>query len=220
MKKHSLWGNIKEHKKMAGSLLVLALCLGIVTAIGGVFPSAESASSQDIPEHDGDVLVDSVHVQESSEATKTEDASQKDSEKSTKQAAEKKDSELVTSDDVEDLKNSDAYFEEMRATINMDRNQVISMLTDAESTAKNSSEKENANQQKLRILQYMEQEQNVENAIKTKGLPECLVLITDSGVNVTVNKQDLNQSDVAKICDIVMRETERKAPEIIIQSKF
>ncbi|MCB6367507.1 SpoIIIAH-like family protein [Intestinibacillus massiliensis] len=56
--------------------------------------------------------------------------------------------------------------------------------------------------------------------MKTKKLPECLVLITDSGVNVTVNKQDLNQSDVAKICDVIMRETGRKAPEIVIQSKF
>lgn len=219
MKKRSLWESIKAHKKMAGSLLVLALCLGVVTAIGGVFPSAQSASSQEIPEHDGDVLVDSIHVEETSEAAKTGDASQKASEQDSEKG-KKKDSELVTSDDVEDLKNSDTYFEEMRATINMDRNQVISMLTDAESTAKNDTEKENANQQKLRILQYMEQEQNVEAAIKTKGLPECLVLITDSGVNVTVNKQDLNQSDVAKICDIVMRETERKAPEIIIQSKF
>ena len=102
----------------------------------------------------------------------------------------------------------------------MDRNQVISMLTDAETTADSSSEKESATQQKLKLLKYMEQEQNVENAIKTKKLPECLVLITDSGVNVTVNKQDLNQSDVAKICDVIMRETGRKAPEIVIHSKL
>ena len=118
------------------------------------------------------------------------------------------------------MENSDTYFEEMRATINMDRNEVISMLTDAENTAEGSSEKENATQQKLQLLEYMEQEQNVENAIRTKGLPECLVLITESGVNVTVDKQDLNQSDVAKICDVVMRETGRKAPDIIIQSRF
>ena len=74
----------------------------------------------------------------------------------------------VTSDDVSDLENTDTYFEEMRATINMDRNQVISMLTDAETTADSSSEKESATQQKLKLLKYMEQEQNVENAIKTK----------------------------------------------------
>lgn len=208
MKKHNMWENLKKHKKLVSSLLALALCLGVVTAIGGVFPSSDSIkSSQDIPEHDGDVLVDSINVTD-----ETADSGEK--------AKKGKDTQLVTSDDVGELKNSDTYFEEMRATINMDRNQVISMLTDTETTAKTSAEKSNANQQKIKLLEYMEQEQNVENVIRAKGLPDCLVLITDSGVNVTVNKQDLNQSDVAKICDVVMRQTGRKAPEIVVQSKF
>ena len=34
------------------------------------------------------------------------------------------------------------------------------------------------------------------------------------------NKQELNDNDVAKICDIVMRETGLIACQIIIQSKF
>lgn len=219
MKKRNVWESIKKHKKIVSGIFVVALCLGIVTAVGGVFPSPDSVkSSQDIPEHDGDVLVDSINIREE---TKAGDKAASQKEAADKKSAKKeKNSQMVTSDDVADLKNSDAYFEEMRATINMDRNQVISMLTDAESTAKNDTEKESANQQKLKLLQYMEQEQNVENAIKTKGLPQCLVLITDNGVNVTVNKQELNQSDVAKICDVVMRETGKKAPEIVIQSKF
>lgn len=214
MKKKNLWQRIKKHKKAVSGLLVVALCLGIVTAVGGVFPSSDSvSSSQDIPEHDGDVLVDSVNVREETKKEEKKTAKKESTGESKKTA-------MVTSDDVSDLKKSDTYFEEMRATINMDRNQVISMLTDAETTAKTDAEKSNANQQKMRILQFMEQEQNVENAIKAKGLPQCLVLITENGVNVTVNKQDLNQSDVAKICDVVMRETGKKAPEIVIQSKF
>ena len=214
MKKHTFWERVKRHKKMLGGVCVFALCIGILAAAGGGLKTPDAVkSNQTIPEHDGDVLVDSIHVQEETEASKD---GQKDSQKE----SSKKDSELVTSDDVSDLENSDTYFEEMRATIHMDRNEVISMLTDAENTAEGSSEKENATQQKLQLLEYMEQEQNVENAIRTKGLPECLVLITESGVNVTVDKQDLNQSDVAKICDVVMRETGRKAPDIIIQSRF
>lgn len=214
MKKHTFWERVKRHKKMLGGVCIFALCIGILAAAGGGLKTPDAVkSNQAIPEHDGDVLVDSIHVQEETEASKH---GQKDSQKE----SSKKDSELVTSDDVSDLENSDTYFEEMRATINMDRNEVISMLTDAENTAEGSSEKENATQQKLQLLEYMEQEQNVENAIRTKGLPECLVLITESGVNVTVDKQDLNQSDVAKICDVVMRETGRKAPDIIIQSRF
>lgn len=219
MKKRNLWERIKKHKKVLSGVFVVALCLGIVTAAGGVFPSSDSVkSSRDIPEHDGDVLVDSINVREE---TKAEEKAASEGQAAQKESSKKaRGSKAVTSDDVADLKNADTYFEEMRATITMDRNQVISMLTDAESTAKSDTEKESANQQKMKLLQYMEQEQNVENAIKAKGLPQCLVLITDNGVNVTVNKQDLNQSDVAKICDVVMRETGKKAPEIVIQSKF
>ena len=217
MKKHTFWERVKRHKKMLGGVCVFALCIGILAAAGGGLKTPDAVkSNQAILEHDGDVLVDSIHVQEETGASGETKASKENS------GTEKteQDSELVTSDDVSDLKNSDTYFEEMRATINMDRNEVISMLTDAENTAANSTEKENASQQKLQLLEYMEQEQNVENAIRTKGLPECLVLITESSVNVTVDKQDLNQSDVAKICDVVMRQTGRKAPEIIVQSKF
>ena len=202
MKKERVWEQIKRHKRAVQGVFVILLCLAVVTAIGGVFPAKDAAN---IPEHDGDVLVDSLAVDTGSNVGK---------EKS------KTETELVTSDDVSDLKNADTYFEEMRATINMDRNQVIAMLTDAEAQAGSSQEKENASKQKLQILHYMEQEQNAENIIKAKGLPQCLVLITDTSVNVTVDKQDLKQSDVAKICDVIMRETGRKAPEIVIQSKY
>ncbi len=65
----------------------------------------------------------------------------------------------------------------------------------------------------------MDQEQIIEKLIKTKDLPEALVIITDNSVNVTVNTQELLRSDVAKIYDIVMRETGRDAGEIVVQNK-
>ena len=90
----------------------------------------------------------------------------------------------------------------------MDRNQVISMLTDVIAETKDGPEKNNATQQKLKIIDYMEKERTIENLIENKGFPETLVLMTDNSITVTVNKQEITQSDVAKICDIVMRETE------------
>lgn len=214
MKKQNVWKAVKKHKKAVAGLLTLAVCFGVISAVGGVFPAKETAAgSSDIPEHDGDILVDSLQIDDGGKTDSSKPEAKTEKGKS-------KDSRLVTSDDINELKNTDTYFEEMRATINMDRNQMISMLTDTESQAANQSERQNANDQKLKILEYMEQEQNVENVIRTKKLPECLVLITDSGINITVNKQDLKQADVAKICDIVMRETGRKASEIVIQSKF
>ncbi|MDD2217661.1 MAG: SpoIIIAH-like family protein [Eubacteriales bacterium] len=160
--------------------------------------------SPEISPHDGDVLVDSLKL------TKLPgDAGNGELP-----------SEMVTSDDISDLKNSDTYFNEARATVNMDRNQIISMLSDVIAEAQTATEKENASAQKLKIIEYMDKEKTIENLILTKGLPECMVLITDNAVNVTVNKQDLTQSDIAKIYDITMRETGRSASGIIIQSKY
>ena len=195
------------NKRKIKALVAFILCIGLLATAGTITNRQEARMTAEIPEHDGDVLVDSLNVQQ-------EDAS---SEEGTDDGSE---TETVTSDDVSELEQSDSYFQEMRATINLDRNQVISMLTDAAATAETSAAKENASQQKLELLENMQKEQDVENAIAAKGLPECLVLITESGVNVTVNKQDLTDTDVAKICDIVMRETDRPASEIIIQSKF
>lgn len=128
---------------------------------------------------------------------------------------------IVTSDDLSETTNADAYFDEARATINMDRNQVISMLTDViEETKDGTAEKNNATQQKLKIIDYMNKEKVIENLIKNKGFTDALVLMTDNSVNVTINKQEISQSDVAKICDIVMRETGRDASQIVIQSKY
>jgi len=203
---------MKMKKKIIKKSLIAAACFCIVIA-GCLITENKTNNTANIPEHDGDVLVDSLNI-------KQEPEENKDTEKEEQAGTKTEDTELVTSDDVSELEQSDSYFQEMRATINLDRNEVIAMLTDAEATAENSTEKDNASEQKTQLLENMQKEQEVESAIAAKGLPECLVLITENGVNVTVNKQDLTENDVAKICDIVMRETDRSASQIIIQSKF
>ena len=99
----------------------------------------------------------------------------------------------------------------------MDRNKIISMLTEAESSASTRAEKEEASAEKMRLLNYMEQEKTIETLIKNKGLPDTFVVITDTGVNVTVDSEKLDQNMVTKICEIVMRQTDRKASEIVVQ---
>ncbi|MDO4544821.1 MAG: SpoIIIAH-like family protein [Bacillota bacterium] len=194
----SIFSFIKNNKKKVSLLAALMICLGVYTAIGGIFP--DEAANDDIPLHDGDVLVDSLNV---------DDGENK--------AEGKSDSELVTSDDVSELENTDTYFQELRATLDMDRNKIISMLSESESSASTKAEKEEATAEKMKLLTYMEQEKTVETLIKNKGLPETFVVITDSGVNVTVNTKELDQAMVTKICDILMRETGRKASEIVVQ---
>ena len=122
----------------------------------------------EIPVHDGDVLVDSLAVSEDEKPT--------------------------------------GPFEEMRAALDLERNKLLSSL--------------DSEQEKKRITGYMEKELAVESLIKSKNLPSSYVVITEGGVSVTVDKQELDTNTVAKICDIVMRETGRSADKIVIQSKY
>ena len=197
-KKNKYFSFIGKNKKKVAVLAALMVCIGTFIAVRDGSPDKEA--NEYIPLHDGDVLVDSLNVEE---------------EKGEDQSSDSKDSELVTSDDVSE--NTDTYFQELRATLDMDRNQIISMLTEAEESASTKAEKDEASAEKMRLLDYMEKEKTVETLIKNKGIPECFVVITDSGVNVTVNTEKLDQSTVTKICEIVMRQTGVKASEIVVQ---
>ena len=142
-----------------------ALCLILVFGAGLL---VTSQMGNEIPVHDGDVLVDSLAV--------SEDA------------------------------DKEGTFEEMRAALDLERNKLLSSM--------------DSEQEKKRITGYMEKELSVESLIKSKNLPSSYVVITESCVTVTVDKQELDTNPVAKICDIVMRETGRTADKIVIQSKY
>lgn len=142
-----------------------ALCLILVFGAGLV---VTSQMGNEIPVHDGDVLVDSLAV--------SEDAPK------------------------------EGTFEEMRAALDLERNKLLSSM--------------DSEQEKKRITGYMEKELAVESLIKSKNLPSSYVVITEGSVSVTVDKQELDTNTVAKICDIVMRETGRTADKIVIQSKY
>lgn len=116
--------------------------------------------------------------------------------------------------------SSTDYFEEAKAVINMDRNKIISMLTEIiEDREIDSDSKNKAVEQKLQIIDYMNQEKIITNLLNNKGYDDVLVLITDNSVNVTLGIEVLNKSDIAKVLDIVMRETGRPVEQIVIQNK-
>lgn len=197
--KNKFFSFIKENKKKCTALAALLLCIGAYAVTDSMV--SQQTAGNDIPLHDGDVLVDSLNVKDAKgQAEGTLD-----------------ESSLVTSDDVAELENTDTYFQELRATLDMDRNKIISMLTEAENSASTAAEKKDATEEKMQLLGYMEQEKTIETLIKNKGLPETFVVITDSGVNITVNTENLDQPTVTKICEIVMRQTDRKASEIVVQ---
>ena len=127
------------------------------------------------------------------------------------------DSLNVSDKDTEELKGD---FQSMRAEFELERNKLISTLDTTINNSDNENEKINASKEKKRIIEYMEKELAIESIIKSKSLPDSFVLITESSISVTVDKQELDTNTVAKICDIVMRETGKPAEKIIIQSKY
>ncbi len=210
------------NKSLRKKTLILLSMLFVVLAIGVINNrlaerDALTASEdyvnyeqEQIDEHDGEVLVDSINLS-AVPGTSPEENSEEPTEES---------AVVITSDDIADLESADAYFAEIRANMDMDRNEILSMLTTVIAESDEGPEKDNATQQKLRIIEYMNTEKVMENLIVNKGFAEAFVIMTDTSVNVTVNKEELTQSDVAKIMDVVMRETGRSADQIVIQHKY
>ncbi|MDD6043696.1 MAG: SpoIIIAH-like family protein [Eubacteriaceae bacterium] len=113
------------------------------------------------------------------------------------------DSASIASEETEASKGED--FAQRRATLELERNEILGKCDE---------------ETKSKIIKFMEQEVACENIIETKKLPSCLVIITDSRVNVTVDEENLKQDTVAKICNVIMEETGRNADKIVIQSKY
>lgn len=206
----------KMHEKrfiILSAMLILLVSVGFVgNRLVSLPKDLETAADyinheeQQMLQHDGEVLVDSLNL--TSIPEKSGNESMLDA------------GLLVTSDEITENIDKDSYFGELRATLNMDRNEIISMLSGVIEETPDGNEKTNATQQKLKIIEYMEKENTMESLIENKGFADAFVVMTDTSVNVSVNKQELTKSDVAKILDIVMRETGRKADQIIIQPKF
>ena len=166
-----------KSRRMTALALMVMFGAGLAVVSGG---------QSEIPVHDGDVLVDSLAIEE----------------ETVKETA------------------GAGSFEERRAALELERNKLMASLDDTINSTKNEDERARASGEKDRILTWMETELAVESMISSKNLPQSFVLITESSVSVTVDKQELDTNTVAKICDIVMRETGRTADKIIIQSSY
>jgi len=187
-------GFLNKKENVALIAVAVILCAGVAVT---------NVKSNNIPLHDGDVLVDSQNV--ALENPQGEETNKEDQ------------AEDTASDKVAGVS---ASLEEQRAKLDLERNDLLAGYEDTIKNSTNEAEQKSALAKKEKLTQYMEQEVAVESIITSKNLPASLVIITDSTVTVTVDEQDLKQNIVAKICHIVMEETERTADKIIIQSAY
>lgn len=130
------------------------------------------------------------------------------------------DSKTVTEESQSETSNASSTLTQKRANLELERNQLLAAFDDTIEHSAVDAEKKNAMKQKETLMKYMEQEIAIEGILNSKNLPECMVIITENTVNVTVDEQDLKQNMVTKICNVVMTETGRTADKIIIQSLY
>jgi stage III sporulation protein AH len=112
------------------------------------------------------------------------------------------------------------YFLQAKIDMEVEREKTIERFDEIIDNDKVSEElRKNAVNKKLKMIDIMNKEKIVESLIKSKGFEEAVVFITDENVYVTVQSQKLIQSDIAKILDIVTRETKYSLDNITIQNK-
>ena len=83
------------------------------------------------------------------------------------------------------------FFYRQHTCSKIKKNKLIATLDSTIDNSKNENEKANASKEKERILGYMEKEVAIESAAKSKNLPDVFVMVTQSNVAVTVDKQEL-----------------------------
>ena len=111
------------------------------------------------------------------------------------------------------------YFATARLSRKQARDSAISMLQEAEIDENASEEVCNEASQTLQVLAgYTVAESQIENLVTAKGYADCVVFMgTDScSVVVDAGENGLEATDVAKIKDIVINETQYTAGQIKI----
>ncbi|AKL95297.1 stage III sporulation protein AH [Clostridium aceticum] len=112
------------------------------------------------------------------------------------------------------------YFIESRLERDKKRSEMISYLNDIINNQLTSEEiRGEAQNVKLDMISSTEKEVLIENMIVGKGFNDALVYLTDQSINVVVNADALTETDVAKIVDIIRRETTIGMQGITIMNK-
>ena len=162
-------------------------------------------------------------AQQDKNTDKTETENSDKDEKDSKETAEitivdSKDSEsdavkekaVETSKEIEEQLTSkenmskSTYILDMKMTREKQRNDLSEELNEIiNNPSTTDKSREEASNMKLQLVKYQETELKIENLLSAKGFENALVYIGESNVNVVVNKQDLSESEAARIFDLV-----------------
>lgn len=111
------------------------------------------------------------------------------------------------------------YFSEARLSRQQARDEAVSIFKQtSESATADADAKQQAEASIATMAENAVKEARIESLVVAKGYKDCVAFINDDGVNVIVQKteQGLQETDVAKIRDIVLSETDATADTIKI----
>ena len=116
--------------------------------------------------------------------------------------------------------SSAGFFATFRTDRDRTRTKEIEVLDSIIASAGTSSEQiDDAQAQKLSIVDSMEKEMTVENMIKAKGFSDAAVTIHKGSVNAVIDKPALSEAEVAQVLDICVRETGESVENIKIMPR-
>lgn len=112
----------------------------------------------------------------------------------------------------------DDYFSTARLSRKQARDNAISMLKEAEADENADEDVLNEASEILQVLAaYTVAESQIESLVTAKGYADCVAFMGEESISVVVSDADgLDTSDVAKIKDIVINETDYTAEQIKI----
>ncbi len=92
------------------------------------------------------------------------------------------------------------------------------LLEIIENTDLEDGQKQEAIQNMISMTNIAEMETGAEILLEAKGFEDCIVSVSDSGVDVVVNAAELSDVELAQIIDIVKRKTGSNEEEIVIST--
>ena len=115
--------------------------------------------------------------------------------------------------------NTSSYFDTARLSRQQSRDNALSLLREA--SAQDNVEQsalDDANRAIQTLAGYTMLEGQVENLIIAKGYADCVAFMGENSISIVVSAAEdgLQMEDVAKITDIVLRETDYAADQITI----
>ncbi len=131
----------------------------------------------------------------------------------------------VSNDNIEETllngeSNVSKYFLQAKIEMEVEREQTIERFDEIiNNNLIDEKSRKNAVDKKMSLIDIMNKEKIIESLIKGKGFEDAVVFITDKSVYVTVKADQMSNADIAKILDIVTRETDISIDNVKIQNK-